>query len=267
MPIISFAKYQGTGNDFILIDNRGNSTPFTTQQIKFLCDRKFGIGADGLMLLQNKAGYDFEMVYFNADGNPSSMCGNGGRCIVAFAHHIGVVSTKHMHFVAVDGPHEAKFSAPNQVELKMSNVSQVESNDGCYWLDTGSPHHIEFTEALNKIDVYKAGHAIRNNATYVKEGVNVNFTQILSEDTIAVATYERGVEDETLSCGTGVTAAAIATTLHTASVASENSVKIQTKGGPLQVSFEHNDKRFENIWLKGSAQFVFEGSIQVADNL
>lgn len=263
MPIIPFAKYQGTGNDFILIDNRSNSYKLDAKKIKFLCDRKFGIGADGLMLLQNKADYDFEMIYFNADGNPSTMCGNGGRCIAAFAHHIGAVSTKNMRFMAVDGPHEAKFSAPNQVELKMGNVSKVEPHDGYYWLDTGSPHHIEFTETLHEIDVYQEGQAIRNNSTYAAQGVNVNFTQILSTDRIAVATYERGVEDETLSCGTGVTAAAIATALHTASVSSENSMEIQTKGGTLYVRFEQKGKDFENIWLKGPTQFVFEGSIQL----
>lgn len=255
---IEFYKYQGTGNDFVLIDNRSMALPNADQPlVARLCDRKFGIGADGLMLLQNKAGYDFEMVYFNADGNPSSMCGNGGRCITAFAQKLGVIEAD-ATFLAVDGPHEASVQG-DIVRLKMQDVSSIEQLDNGWFLDTGSPHVVQFVDAVSELDVVQEGRAIRNNDRFQAEGTNVNFVEA-APNNIKVRTYERGVEDETLSCGTGVTACVLASFL--AGINNEaNHCLIETPGGQLTVSFEQHEEGFRNIWLEGPATFVFHGSI------
>ena len=258
---IPFFKYQGTGNDFIMIDNRAQHwlSRADTELIRQLCDRRFGIGADGLILLQEKEGYDFEMVYFNADGRESSMCGNGGRCIVAFAQRLGQIEDK-AHFLAIDGPHEASIDAAGWVSLKMSDVERVKVQQDYYELDTGSPHYITFVEDVDDIRVVENGQAIRYSETYREEGINVNFVEKQAGG-ISVLTYERGVEDETLSCGTGVTAAAIAYYLDQPN---ENrlQVPITTKGGQLEVRFDANaDGSFQDIWLCGPAQFVFQGEI------
>ena len=255
---IPFDKYQGTGNDFILIDQRKKKylTRRNTKVIRQMCDRNFGIGADGLILLQNKKGYDFEMVYFNSDGNESSMCGNGGRCITAFAHKLGVFEKK-TYFLAIDGPHEAKVKRKNWVELKMSDVEKVAMNKDHFVLDTGSPHYVTFVKKSNKIDVKKEGSAIRYSKPFKKEGINVNFVEKL-KDGIKVATYERGVENETLSCGTGVTAAAIAF-VSKQKKGSKFKIPIESKGGNLEIKLEKEGKAFNNIWLCGPATFVFKG--------
>lgn len=260
---IPFYKYQGTGNDFVLIDNRGSGhiQGRDTALIAKLCDRRFGIGADGLILLQERQGYDFEMVYFNADGRESSMCGNGGRCITAFAKHIGVISES-AHFLAIDGPHDAFIDVDDWVELKMSDVTEVESGDDYFLLDTGSPHYIIFVEDLDDINVLENGKAIRYSKRFREEGVNVNFVE-KKRSGIMVATYERGVEDETLSCGTGVTAAAIAYYLQAPETANRD-VSISSKGGRLKVRLQPTDEGgFQNIWLGGSAEQVFSGTISV----
>lgn len=259
---IPFYKYQGTGNDFILIDNRNNLVQnLSSNIIAFWCDRKFGIGADGLMLLQDKEGFDFEMVYYNSDGNPSSMCGNGGRCITAFANFLGILKEHKAYFLAVDGPHEAVLTKDDYVELKMSDVVTNDYNSDAIFLDTGSPHHIEFVEQIEGLDVYNKGKAIRNNTTYKKEGTNVNFVAIQENNAIDVATYERGVEDETLSCGTGVTAAALAYHLEFSKGNLPLPVHIKTKGGQLKVRFKYQDHLFYDIWLCGPATAVFHGFI------
>jgi diaminopimelate epimerase len=264
---IKFYKYQGTGNDFIIIDNRKGKFPLNNSAIvAFLCDRKFGIGADGLMLLQNKKGYDFEMVYFNSDGNTSSMCGNGGRCLVAFAYHLGIIKKKTC-FLAVDGEHEAEIIANDgnalQVKLKIQDVSKIETIKNDMFLNTGSPHYIKFVKDLSKLNVYEEGKKVRYNATFKKEGTNVNFLEYKNK-CLQVRTYERGVENETLSCGTGVTAAALAYAyLHKNKKL--NKINIETPGGFLKVHFNQKSKAlFNNIWLEGPATFVFEGKIKVA---
>jgi diaminopimelate epimerase len=272
---LPFYKYQGTGNDFIMLDQRETAylKKTDTQIIKNLCDRRFGIGGDGLMFLQLKDGYDFEMVYFNADGTEGSMCGNGGRCLTAFAHFLGVFESK-CTFLAIDGDHEAvvKGAINNPqignavwVELKMINVAKsgIEQGTDYFLMNTGSPHYVVFTEDLTDINIYENGRAIRYSERFAKEGVNVNFVEILNAPKgIEVATYERGVEDETFSCGTGVTAAAIAFYLKTGG---STEVPIKTKGGQLEVKFSENTEGgiFQDVWLCGPATQVFAGTITI----
>lgn len=259
---ISFFKYQGTGNDFILIDNR--QLPLSkndTNLIKHFCDRKFGIGADGLILLQNPSieNVNFDMLYFNADGRESSMCGNGGRCIVAFANFLGIVGEK-CTFLAIDGEHEALLDA-EKVSLKMKNIKKPEKAGEDFFLDTGSPHHIIFSDNISGIDVKKEGAAVRYSDKYaISSGTNVNFAEISGENKIRVRTYERGVEDETLSCGTGVTAVALAA--FSSGKVTGNTVSLETPGGNLEVSFDSENEGFGNIWLSGPAEQVFKGEIE-----
>jgi len=261
---IPFYKYQGTGNDFIIIDNRDKKiTALPQATIAQWCDRKFGIGADGLMLLEEKEGYDFEMIYYNADGKTSSMCGNGGRCITAFANFLGILNNSNARFLAIDGPHDAVVKTADYIELKMIDVSTETYNKQNPFLDTGSPHHIEFVDKLTSIDIYKNGKAIRYNDHYKEEGTNVNFVEPLTDLAIKVGTYERGVENETLSCGTGVTAAAIAYHLSYTPQTITNAVDIQTKGGNLQVRFQKKQHLFHDIWLCGPATQVFNGTIHM----
>jgi len=256
---MKFFKYQGAGNDFVLIDNRDQQFDADdTALVARLCDRRFGIGADGLMLLQEKEGYGFEMLYYNADGNLGSMCGNGGRCIVSFAKHLGIIKSK-TFFLAVDGEHEATISdAADWVSLKMIDVKYIEKIDEHYVLNTGSPHYVQLVDQLKELDVFQAGRAIRYNDTYRQEGINVNFVEPQNEG-YAVRTYERGVEDETLACGTGVTAVALAMALHHNQVGNINT-PIKAMGGNLNIRFSHLGKgMFENIYLEGPAKLVFEG--------
>jgi diaminopimelate epimerase len=259
MNRMHFFKYQGTGNDFIILDNRNWSyTSLTTERIKFLCDRHFGIGADGLMLLNPHTGYDFEMKYYNADGRESSMCGNGGRCLVKFAYDIGIRKNEYS-FIAVDGPHLAEIEDEEVINLKMKNVGEIEDFHGDFLLDTGSPHYVKMVTDVMELDVYHKGMDIRYSGDFAKEGVNVNFVEQRRPDEIIVRTYERGVEDETLSCGTGVTASALACYHHEVGY---NYVKVITKGGKLTVRFDRTaDNTFENVWLCGPAMKVFEGDI------
>ncbi|TQD39157.1 diaminopimelate epimerase [Haloflavibacter putidus] len=256
---LHFYKYQGTGNDFILIDNRKDFFKNDTKLISRLCDRKFGIGADGLILLQKpeEEADDFKMVYFNADGKQSSMCGNGGRCIVHFAKFLGIIE-KEATFTAIDGKHLATVN-PEDVKLQMQDIDEVSTLKNAYFVDSGSPHHIVFTENVQEIDVKANGSEIRYNNLYKKTGVNVNFVEQTGENKFYARTYERGVEDETLSCGTGVTAVAIAA--FEAGLASKSTISIDTLGGNLQVSFEKEDKHYKNIWLSGPAEQVFKGEI------
>ncbi|MEM6719100.1 MAG: diaminopimelate epimerase [Bacteroidota bacterium] len=254
--ILSFYKYQGTGNDFVLIDNRQLLFPKNgTKLVKHLCDRKFGIGADGLILLEDDDVYDFKMVYYNADGNESSMCGNGGRCIVAFANYLSVIQQE-TTFMAIDGKHYATIEG-DVVNLQMKDVPAIERHESHVFLDTGSPHHVTFTDNLSQLDIQTEGAAIRYGAPYFEEGANVNFVKKLSDTEFRVRTYERGVEDETLSCGTGVTAVALA--MHHLEETQENTVTLHVEGGTLEVSFEHDETVYKNIFLKGKATQVFKG--------
>ena len=253
-------KYQGTGNDFVLLDNRDNSILLSTEQIKWLCDRRFGVGADGLMLLELAPNVDFKMVYYNSDGNESSMCGNGGRCITAFAKQIGVIKNE-AKFLAIDGLHEAKISE-DWVSLKMNDVRKIEVGDDYFYLNTGSPHYVKFVSDVENLDVYAEGKKIRYNTQFEAEGTNVNFIE-KKENELFVRTYERGVENETLSCGTGVTAAALVAAIGGVSTTKNNCV-IKTLGGNLNVKFEKVlENTFYNIWLEGPAAFVFKTEIHL----
>ena len=257
---LKFYKYQGAGNDFILVDNRQNiANQLSKEVIEKLCDRRFGIGADGLMLLENLEGYDFKMVYYNADGNEGSMCGNGGRCIVAFAKHLGII-TETTKFLATDGPHHAKISEDGKwVSLQMIDVKEINRDGEAYILNTGSPHYVKLAADLANKDVYSEGHAIRNNATYKADGINVNFTE-KDNDGYFVRTFERGVENETYACGTGVTAVALAMAKHNQQFGTINT-PIKVLGGNLNIRFDHNGDEFSNIFLEGPAELVFEGEI------
>jgi len=258
---IKFFKYQGTGNDFIILDNRNNEySSLTALQINRLCDRRFGIGADGLMMLNNKEGYDFEMIYHNADGKAGSMCGNGGRCMVKFAYHLGIVETTYK-FMASDGEHEAEIDTDGIVSLKMQDVNNVQDFHGDHILDTGSPHYIKMVGDVMAYDVYQKGKEIRYSSQFNDKGINVNFVEQRDEDHIVVRTYERGVEDETFSCGTGVTASALVN-YHNEN--GFNEVTVITKGGRLSVEFDKvGENNFTNIWLNGPAEKVFEGSFDL----
>lgn len=253
---MNFTKYQGTGNDFVIIDDRKEEFPAqNTVLIAHICNRKFGVGADGLILLRNHTDYDFQMIYFNADGRESSMCGNGGRCIVAFAKKLQVIENQ-ATFLAIDGAHEARIVG-KIVELKMSDVQQTQSGEGFYTLNTGSPHYVKFVDSVAEVDVFAEGKTIRNSPTFKAEGINVNFVEAIGRG-IRVATYERGVENETLSCGTGVTAAALAYYLENG-YSVGHTIPVETKGGNLEVRFQPSEEGFSDIWLCGAAELVFEG--------
>ncbi|MFH1297790.1 MAG: diaminopimelate epimerase [Bacteroidota bacterium] len=315
---LSFYKYHGTGNDFILVDNREGTIALSKKQIERLCDRHFGVGADGLMLLTSEKGYDFGMVYFNADGNESTLCGNGGRCITAFAHMLGIIGQS-ARFLASDGEHTAKILKDEGnvkwVRLKMADVttpplappqqgrgvSDIETDKSSFVLrpssfliNTGSPHLVIFVENVSEIDAVSEGRKLRDDPQFAPDGTNVDFVEIM-ESNLFVRTYERGVENETLSCGTGVTAAAMAYASWQSAVRSPqsavlspqsavhspqsavrspkisrtqhpgSSIEIETLGGKLTVSFRFEDGTFTDIWLKGPAEHVFSGEIEVRE--
>jgi diaminopimelate epimerase len=253
-----FFKYQGTGNDFIIFADRNQIFKLGQNQIAQLCHRRFGIGADGLMLLQNTNDYDFRMVYYNSDGSLGTMCGNGGRCLVRFAADLGIVAGK-TNFMAVDGPHTA-FIDQDTISLQMQNVTEISKIKEDYFTNTGSPHYVRFCEDVHQTDVRTIGAEIRYSETFASQGgTNVNFVQDLGQEGLFVRTYERGVEDETYSCGTGVTAAALCAVRE---LGKQSPIQIQTLGGPLSVSFEGNAQDgFTNIFLTGPAVKVFEGEI------
>ena len=255
----TFFKYQGTGNDFVFIDNRLEIfNKNNTKLIAHLCDRRFGIGADGLILLENDVETDFKMVYFNADGNQSTMCGNGGRCIVAFAEMLNIINKKTI-FNAIDGLHKATIEN-GFVKLKMKDVEVVEVCQNHVFLNTGSPHHVTLVENIKDFDVKTEGSKIRYGAPYNNEGANVNFVEQINNNVFTVRTYERGVEDETLSCGTGATAVALA--MHKTGKTNAEIVNLNVQGGELKVSFNTTGSAYKNIWLQGPATLVFKGEIE-----
>lgn len=255
---ISFSKYHGAGNDFIILDNRLSTFDrLSTIQIQFLCDRHFGIGADGLMTIQNDPGYDFRMVYYNSNGKEGSMCGNGGRCITRFAQKLGIIE-KTARFITIDGEHEASI-AGNNIKLRMTDVSLIENTTDYFHLNTGSPHYVTFVKDVMSMDVITEGRKIRYNDRFKEKGINVNFVEI-TENNIVVRTYERGVEDETLSCGTGVVASAVVSAYNKPD--GNYNANIKTKGGNLSVSFRKiNNENYQQILLTGPAEFVFDGEI------
>lgn len=257
---INFVKYQGTGNDFIMIDDRQEQFQDNIEIIPSLCDRRKGIGADGLILIREHDELDFQMIYYNADGS-QSMCGNGSRCAVNYANSLGMIKGKKTHFLSTDGPHIAFLTDQKNVELQLTDVSEVLSyNDEEVFIDTGSPHHIRFVDDVKSYDVYQNGKSIREDSKKYPNGTNVNFVEVTGPQSIYVRTFERGVEDETLSCGTGVTAASLAANLK--NIASP--VNIETLGGSLKVKFdrEKNDN-FKNVFLIGPAEKVFDGQIEI----
>jgi len=254
---MEFYKYQGTGNDFVMIDNRDLQFPKNKKTIARLCDRRFGIGADGLILLENDEKYDFKMVYYNSDGGESTMCGNGGRCLVAFAFFLDIFEHK-CTFIATDGEHEAEIHS-GIVKLKMIDVERIHNDGNDSVLNTGSPHYVKYVEDIAGFNVFAEGNSIRNSENYREKGINVNFVENISDEEIFVRTYERGVEDETFSCGTGVTASAL-TFLQKNNL---NSIKVKTLGGDLKVYAEKNGNSFREIWLEGPAKQVFKGEVDL----
>ena len=255
---LKFYKYQGTGNDFVIINNFNGDVVLTKEQIAHICDRKFGVGADGLMLLEKSNKYDFEMKYYNADGNLGSMCGNGGRCIVKFAQDIDLID-EHAMFLAYDGVHEASLEKNGIVSLEMSDVNElIKFDNSTCELNTGSPHYVSFVKDVLALDVFNEGREIRYNNKYSKDGINVNFVSIEGER-LTIRTYERGVENETLSCGTGVTAAAIAAFY--LGLIKSTTVNVKAIGGELSVKFDYNENQFTNVVLSGPAIKSFEGTI------
>ncbi len=255
----TFFKYEGTGNDFIFMDNRENKFPKDNiKLIEKLCDRRFGIGGDGLILLENDTETDFRMVYYNSDGNQSSMCGNGGRCIVAFAQKLDIILNK-ATFIATDGLHYATILDNGIISLQMKNVDEVKIHNDYIFLNTGSPHHVKLVDDLEHFEVKTNGSKIRYSDLYGKSGSNVNFVKQVSENHFRLRTYERGVEDETLSCGTGATATAIA--MHAIGKTNSNHINLDVEGGKLEVSFDKVTDGFINVFLTGPATFVFKGEI------
>lgn len=258
---LKFSKYQGTGNDFIIIDCMKEPVVLNTKQVRFLCDRRFGIGADGLMMLVPDKETDFLMEYYNADGNISSMCGNGGRCLVNFAAHKKYIGSE-TNFLAIDGIHKAIIpNGNNLVRLQMGDVKLPQMVGDDIVLDTGSPHYVRFVKSADDVDVIGEGRKVRYNDIYKSKGINVNFVEIRN-DCLYMRTYERGVEDETLSCGTGVTASVLAAAF-TKRIAESGKQKVKTPGGELFVQYEKVGDEFKNVWLEGEAAFVYSGEIEI----
>jgi diaminopimelate epimerase len=261
---VHFFKYQATGNDFVIIDNRQLNLRLPTEQIVRICDRRFGVGADGLMLLEPHPSEDFRLVYYNSDGS-QSLCGNGSRAAVQLAARLGIAKQR-ATFEAYDGLHEALIE-PELVRLKMNDVQDVRPVNHDWFIHTGSPHFIRFVAQADSYPVTEEGRQIRYSEAFAPGGTNANFVEMKSNNTIFVRTYERGVEAETLSCGTGVTAAALAASLK----GYTSPVHIETKGGTLSVAFKtgHNGQpaadapAFRDIFLIGPAKLVFEGDLEL----
>ena len=269
---IHFYKYQATGNDFVLIDNREGKFSFSASDITRICDRRFGVGADGLILIEKDPSLDFNLVYYNSDGS-QSLCGNGSRAAVMMASYLGMVNG-HTKFNAYDGPHDAELTSSEIVRLKMNDVTGIKKVQDDFFIHTGSPHHLRFVKNVEHYPVVEEGRKIRNSEIYEPAGTNVNFIELRDNNTIYVRTYERGVEDETFSCGTGVTAAALAASLY----GYQSPVKIQVKGGALSVEFNSarlsdtspqtdlpadESTAFHDIFLVGPAKMVFEGDLDL----
>lgn len=263
---VPFYKYEGAGNDFIIIDQVADLLQdlFTEKDISLLCNRRFGIGADGLMLIKTHFEYDFEMVYYNSDGKEGSMCGNGGRCLVAYAARKGIAGETAI-FTAADGPHKATVvevkGNNSMISLQMRDVQKIKDTKHGLFLDTGSPHLVIFEKDLALVNVFKKGKELRNAPEFKPGGTNVNFAELKNEH-IYIRTYERGVENETLACGTGVTAVAIAA--HHNGLLGQNTINVSARGGDLKVAFEnHQEGKYRNIWLEGPAKLVFKGEIDL----
>tara|TARA_A100001011_G_scaffold400878_1_gene520463 strand:+ start:17042 stop:17827 length:786 start_codon:yes stop_codon:yes gene_type:complete len=259
---VTFDKYQGAGNDFIIIDNRDKKySSLKTLQLKSLCDRYMGIGANGIIFIQSASDADFEMHYFNSDGNPSTLCGNGGRCAVAFANRHQIIKSE-AQFRAIDGLHEAKIVSNENVLLKMNNVKELINHEDGILVDTGSPHYIELVENISILNIKKEGAEIRYSVPFLPNGVNVNFLEKKSNSHFSIRTYERGVEDETLACGTGAVAGALAMH-HLGKTKGLTKIKLEAIGGTLIVDFAFSEMGYENIQLEGPATFTYSGHINI----
>lgn len=261
--VLEFYKYHGNGNDFIILDNRSGLIMLTASQIARICNRHFGIGADGLMLLGQQDGFDFSLKYFNCDGNVSSMCGNGGRCMTAFARKLGIIENK-TRFKAMDGSHEAEILSEQEggylIKLQMKDAQAGQAYDDGFFIDTGSPHFIKFVPDVNSTNIVSEGRSIRSQNRFAPGGCNVNFVQAKGNE-IKVRTYERGVENETLSCGTGVTASALITALLNPD--NQGYYNVITPGGMFKVSFRQTGTLFSEVFLEGTATYVFNGEINI----
>lgn len=258
--MINFYKYQGAGNDFILIDNRDEA--FVGDKITFArhwCDRRFGIGSDGLIFIENSETAQFEMDFYNPDGS-QSFCGNGSRCAVAFANYLGAVENE-ITFKAIDGLHEASL-LDDQVKIGMNQFGGIEKIGEDDFIDTGSPHYISYCGVSDKRDIIDYGKSIRYSERFTEEGTNVNLIEEIADHHIAIRTYERGVENETFACGTGATAAGLSYAARQNNVIS-GIVKVDVKGGELKIHYNKTNQVnvFTNIWLEGPAKFVFKGVI------
>ena len=257
----NFDKYQGAGNDFIIIDDRSLSFPKDNASlINQLCNRHMGIGADGLILVQNSTEGDFKMIYFNSDGNQGSLCGNGGRCVFAFARSLNIVKNEGV-FEACDGLHFASMKKDNRVSLNMNDIVNITKNRDSLFINTGSPHHLELVDDISKINVNDQGAAIRYGEPYLDLGTNVNFIEMLKKDTFKIRTYERGVEKETLSCGTGAVAAGVG--VHYMGVTKSTNINIHALGGILKIVFTSSLGRYSEIKLIGPAEFIFSGNFEI----
>ena len=257
---LTFYKYQGTGNDFVIIDDRDSKFPDDQALIRSICNRHFGVGADGLILVRNSSEADFHMLYFNSDGRLSSMCGNGGRCLAQFVVKSLGFGAEEGSFMAFDGIHRFRIMANAQVKLEMGNVKEVSPAQKDYFLDTGSPHYVAFHKHVEDADLITMAHKVRYSEPYEQAGVNVNLVEI-RKDGLFMRTYERGVEDETLSCGTGMVAAALAWAFRDPRITSP--VNISAPGGKTKVHFEKNNSAYENIWLEGPAIESFKGQLEI----
>lgn len=257
MRALSFYKYQGTGNDFVMIDNREGIFPKDDLKlISQLCDRRFGIGADGVILVENAENADFEMVYYNPDGS-QSLCGNGSRCAVMFAKQLDIISNS-TDFLAIDGMHKATIDG-DEVQLLMNDVEGYEQINDDFLIDTGSPHYIRYNQNVAALDMITEGQSVRYSDRFKEKGVNVNLIEEVDNSTLKIRTYERGVEGETLSCGTGCTAAALSLGLKN----NVEDVTLQAVGGTLKVTFTRDGEGFKNIYLIGPAKRVFAGTISI----
>ena len=257
---INFSKYNGAGNDFILIDDRKNLINDNKSLINYLCDRHFGIGADGLIILKESRNSDFEILHYTSDGNLGSLCGNGSRCAVLFAFNKEIISTNTV-FHAFDGIHNAEILGNGLIKMEMKLNSDIVSNSYGTWLDTGSPHLVVENNDTDELDVNNEGRLIRYNNFYKEEGVNVNFVEKISDNQFKIRTYERGVENETLACGTGSTASAIC--MNFLEKTNSSNITMQCKGGDLSVQFNSSEKDYKEISITGPAKLVFDGVIEV----
>tara|TARA_Y100001936_G_scaffold76957_1_gene75447 strand:+ start:26 stop:814 length:789 start_codon:yes stop_codon:yes gene_type:complete len=257
---INFSKYNGAGNDFILIDDRKNSLNNDKSLIRYLCDRHFGIGGDGLIILKKSNKYDFEILHYNSDGNLGSLCGNGSRCAVLFAFNKDIIK-RNTIFSAFDGIHNAEILSNGLIKMQMKLNSDIVSNSYGTWLDTGSPHLVIEKDDTDKLDVNNEGRLIRYNDLYKKEGVNVNFIEKISDDQFKIRTYERGIENETLACGTGSTASAIC--MNFLGRSNSNNITMKCKGGDLNVQFNSSEEGYKEISTTGPAKLIFEGTVKV----